>query len=199
VSTIANGQIMAKTKNSLGFKSKQFFFFFQKVWQVLLEEGPSQFQFWFIAMAIGIVAGFMALLFRKAIESLQARLYLLEKNQLIFSVTETLPWYWILLLPVFGGLFVGFILHRFTPDSRVRSVADVIEGAAIRNGKVETRAGIASAVASLITLSSGGSSGREGPVVHLAAVISTKLSRLMNANGLTRRDLLGCGVDAAEW
>ncbi|MCY4304565.1 MAG: chloride channel protein [Aestuariivita sp.] len=188
---------MAKEINSLALKSKKFFSFLRKVWQVLLDEGPSQFQFWFIAMMIGVVAGFMALFFRKAIESLQAQLYLLDENQLIFSVTETLPWYWILFLPVLGGLLVGFILHQFTPDARVRSVADVIEGAAIRNGKVETRAGIASAIASLITLSSGGSSGREGPVVHLAAVISTKVSRWMNATGLTSRDLLGCAVAAA--
>ena len=36
-----------------------------------------------------------------------------------------------------GGLLVGVILHRYTPDRRVRSVADVIEGAALNNGRVE--------------------------------------------------------------
>jgi CIC family chloride channel protein len=79
----------------------------------------------------------------------------------------------------------------------VRSVADVIEGAALDNGRVEVRAGLASALASMITLGSGGSSGREGPVVHLAAVISTWVSQRMNADGITGRDLLGCAVAAA--
>jgi len=52
-------------------------------------------------------------------------------------------------------------------------------------------------LASLITLSSGGSSGREGPVVHLAAVISTWISARLHANGITGRDLLGCAVAGA--
>jgi chloride channel protein, CIC family len=59
------------------------------------------------------------------------------------------------------------------------------------------KAGLASAAASLITLSSGGSSGREGPVVHLAGVISTWVSNRINASGITARDLLGCAVAAA--
>ncbi len=78
-----------------------------------------------------------------------------------------------------------------------RSVADVIEGAALHEGRVEKRAGIASAVASLITLGTGGSSGREGPVVHMAAVISSWVSNRINANGITGRDLMGCAVAAA--
>jgi len=76
-------------------------------------------------------------------------------------------------------------------------VADVIEGAALKDGRVETKAGLASALASLITLSSGGSTGREGPVVHLAGVISSWISDRINASGITGRDLLGCAVAAA--
>ncbi|MCA9545974.1 MAG: chloride channel protein, partial [Myxococcales bacterium] len=96
-----------------------------------------------------------------------------------------------------GGLAVGLILHWFTPDGRVRSVADVIEGAALADGRVEQKAGLASALASLITLGSGGSAGREGPVVHLAAVISSRVSDWIRADGITGRDLLGCAVAAA--
>lgn len=166
-------------------------------WRVLRHRGPSQVQFWFIALAIGIAAGFAALFFRKGIEALQAALYQTDDVQYIHSHAESLPWYMILLIPVMGGLIVGLILHRFTPDGRVRSVADVIEGAALHDGRVETRAGLASALASFITLSSGGSSGREGPVVHLAGVISTKVSRWIRADGITGRDLLGCAVAAA--
>ena len=54
----------------------------------------------------------------------------------------------------------------------MRSVADVIEGAALHDGRVEGKVELASAAASLITLSTGGSTGREGPAVHIAAMIS---------------------------
>lgn len=167
------------------------------IWSLLLEKGPSQFQFWLIALFIGIAAGFTALGFRKAINWLQETLYGVDDIRMLHSFAESLPWWMILIIPVGGGLIVGVILHKFTPDGRARSVADVIEGAALNEGRVEGRAGLASAVASLITLGSGGSTGREGPVVHLAALISSKTSRWINADGITGRDLLGCAVAAA--
>ncbi|MFV2002170.1 MAG: chloride channel protein, partial [Paracoccaceae bacterium] len=166
-------------------------------WNMLRRHGPSQVQFWFIALAIGIAAGFAALLFRKGITALQSLLYGTDDPASLASYAQSLPWYWILVIPMIGGLLVGLILNKFTNDGRARSVADVIEGAAIHNGRVEKRAGIASALASLITLSSGGSTGREGPVVHMAAVISSWVSTRINASGITGRDLMGCGVAAA--
>ncbi len=167
------------------------------VWRVLRRQGPGQIQFWFIALAIGIAAGFGALFFRKGIAALQAKIYGTDDILYIHSFAESLHWSWIFITPVLGGLVVGIILDRFTDDGRVRSVADVIEGAALTDGRVETKAGIASMFASLITLSSGGSSGREGPVVHMAGVISTWVCARINADGITGRDLLGCAVAAA--
>lgn len=169
----------------------------RRAWAVLLDRGPSQFQFWLIALVIGIAAGAAAVIFRFAVNELQAFAYGTENVARLHSFAETLPWYWILFLPVMGGLVVGVILHNFTPDGRVRSVADVIEGAALEDGRVETRAGIASMFASIITLGTGGSSGREGPVVHMAAVISSWVSNRLRVDGITGRDLLGCAVAAA--
>ncbi|WP_039965995.1 chloride channel protein [Roseobacter sp. MED193] len=167
------------------------------LWRVLLHRGPSQFQFWMIALLIGISAGFAALLFRKGISALQAWVYGAEDANYLHSFAADLPWYWLILIATLGGLIVGLILDRFTPDGRVRSVADVIEGAALHEGRVEAKAGLASAIASFLTLSTGGSTGREGPVVHLAGVISSWVSDKIRADGITGRDLLGCAVAAA--
>ncbi len=166
-------------------------------WRLMRQHGPSQVQFWFIALAIGIASGYAALGFRKGISALQGWLYGAEDLHMLHSFAETLHWYWILLIPIAGGLVVGLILNRFTDDGVVRSVADVIEGAALNEGRVEQKEGIASAFATMITLASGGSSGREGPVVHLASVISSWVSNRINASGITGRDLLGCAVAAA--
>ncbi|MCO4846528.1 MAG: chloride channel protein [Yoonia sp.] len=163
---------------------------------IMKSRGPSQLQFWFIALAIGIAAGFAALFFRLGINWLQGMLYGTDDTARLHSFAADLAWYQVLLLPVCGGLLVGLILHWFTDDGRARSVSDVIEGAALNEGRVTVRQGIASAVASLITLSTGGSSGREGPVVHLAAMVSTLVNRWLGANGITGRDLLGCAVAA---
>lgn len=169
----------------------------QETWAVVRTRGPSQIQFWFIALLVGIVASWAAIGFRYGIEKLQSWLYGTADVSTLHTAAAQLDWWWILIIPTVGGLVVGLILHRFTDDGRVRSVSDVIEGAALYEGRVERRKGIASAVASFITLSTGGSSGREGPVVHLAAIISTFVSRLIRADGITGRDLLGCAVAAA--
>lgn len=166
-------------------------------WSLLREHGPGQIQFWLIALLIGIGAGFAALLFRKGIIALQSLAYGTDDMARFQSVAGHLPWYWLLVVPILGGLTVGLILHRFTEDGRVHSVADVMAGAALREGRVPGRAGVASILASLITLGTGGSSGREGPVVHMAAVISSWVSERIRADGITGRDLLGCAVAAA--
>ena len=158
--------------------------------------GPGQMLFWGIAFVLGIGAGLAALAFRAGIAFLEWHLYGAEHEQMT-SVAQTLPWWWLIAVPTAGGLVVGLILDRFTPDGRARAVADVIEGAALRRGRVEIREGLASAAASLITLGSGGSSGREGPVVHLAAVLSSWIADRIRANGITGRDLLGCAVAGA--
>ena len=94
------------------------FIAFQDGWKVLRREGPGQIQFWFIALAIGIVSGFTALFFRKGIDALQSFLYGTNDLQTLHSFAESLPWYWILIIPAIGGLLVGLILHKFAPDAR---------------------------------------------------------------------------------
>ncbi|MEP3295000.1 MAG: chloride channel protein, partial [Pseudoruegeria sp.] len=160
-------------------------------------KGPSEVQFWFIALIVGIVGGAIAVGFRMAVAAMQTAFYGADDVHGLHSLAGDLPWYMVLLIPIIGGIVVGIILNRYTGDGRVRSVADVIEGAALYHGRVERKAGIASGVASMITLSTGGSTGREGPVVHLAALAATWVSNRINASGITGRDLLGCAVAAA--
>ncbi|WP_296417158.1 chloride channel protein [Pseudooctadecabacter sp.] len=166
-------------------------------WGVIRTRGPSQVQFWFIALLVGIGASLLAIAFRFGIETLQTRLYGTDDVANLHTTIANLDWWWIVTIPVLGGLAVGLLMNRFTEDGRVRSVADVIEGAALYEGRVERRRGLASGAASFITLSTGGSTGREGPVVHLAAILSSYISKLIRADGITGRDLLGCAVAAA--
>ena len=65
---------------------------FKSGWRVIRHRGPNRIQFWFIALLIGIAAGFAALFFRKGITWLQQTLYGTENVRLIHSFAETLPW-----------------------------------------------------------------------------------------------------------
>jgi len=165
-------------------------------WRLIRAKGPSQLQFWLIALIIGIVAGFVAVGFRVGIDFLQENIYGASDKALHSKLAE-LPWIWVLSVPILGGLAVGILLKLFTKDGRLESLANVIEGAALRDGRVNKRKGILATGIALITLSTGGSTGREGPVVHFGAVVSSWVSNLIRADGITARDLMGCAAAAA--
>lgn len=165
-------------------------------WRSLRQQGPSQLQFWLIALVIGVAAGMAALGFRVGIGHLQEFFYGASDREL-HTKLATLHWGWVVGIPILGGLAVGVILQLFSEVKRAQSLADVIEGAALRDGQVDKREGLVSTLISLITLSTGGSTGREGPVVHLGAVISSYVSGWIRADGITARDLMGCAAAAA--
>ena len=126
-------------------------------WQVLREKGPGQITFWFIALLIGIAAGFAALFFRKGVEALQQWLYGVEDIRTIHSFAESLPWVMILHDPGGGGAGGGADPALVHPRW-----AGAVRGRRDRGGRSSTtggwrrRAGLdSSAIASMITLGSG--------------------------------------------
>ena len=64
---------------------------------IMKSRGPSQLQFWFIALTIGIAAGFAALFFRLGINWLQGTLYGTDDTANLHSFVAGLAWYQILL------------------------------------------------------------------------------------------------------
>ena len=169
-------------------------------WSLALGEAGAtawdRISFWLVALVVGVVAGYAAIGFRIIINILHNNVYGADSHSL-HTQAAGLPWWIILIIPIFGGLIVGVILTRFTRNGAALSVADVIAASALRDARVDKKEGLASAAASLITLSTGGSTGREGPVVHLAAVVSTFLSNRINLTGVSARDILGCAVASA--
>lgn len=163
----------------------------------ILKHARSQIAFWLLALCVGIAGGAAALFFRLAVEKLQSSFYGNPDLTILESFVRSLGWYWIIGIPMLGGLAVGILMYWATSDGRVHTVADVIEGAALKDGRIEHKSGLASVFASLITLSTGGSSGREGPVVHLAALIASWVNSRTQLDGVTGRDLMGCAVAAA--
>ncbi|MEM9060447.1 MAG: chloride channel protein [Pseudomonadota bacterium] len=158
--------------------------------------GASQLALWPVAVVIGVVVGYAVLGFRLAIEALETLFYG-ASSLTLHSHASTLDWWHVLLVPIVGGLIVGQILVRLSPTRRARGIDDVIQSAAMNNGRVSKSQGGASALAALVTLSTGGSTGREGPAVHIGAVIATWVSDKLRASPITARDILGCAAAAA--
>jgi CIC family chloride channel protein len=83
------------------------------------------------------------------------------------------------------------------PGRRPQGVAHVIEANALRGGRMSLTDGIKAAVVSAVSIGSGASVGREGPVVHLGASLGSWASRRLHLGRTSSRTLLGCGVAAA--
>ncbi|MEM7292016.1 MAG: chloride channel protein, partial [Pseudomonadota bacterium] len=107
------------------------------------------------------------------------------------------PWWQLLFAPAVGGLLVGILLRFASRSGRYQGVSDVMESAAMRGGSIDLRNGLVSAAATIVSLGSGASLGREGPAIHLGATISAWLSRTLRFDRSDSLVLLGCGVAAA--
>ncbi|HUT27310.1 MAG TPA: chloride channel protein [Methanomassiliicoccales archaeon] len=116
-----------------------------------------------LSILIGVGAGFGALAFQWL---------LLAIWHLSYDATE-IPWYLRLFLPAIGGLIAGIVISRFSPEAAGGGTGYVIEAIHHHGGRVRPRSGLVKILASAVTIGTGGSAGREGPIMHIGAAISS--------------------------
>src|SRR3546814_10097702 len=111
------------------------------------------------AALVGVLGAFSTMAFHDGIHLLQ-RLFTQHPGSIV-DVTRALPWYGKLLVPMCGGVAAGALLWaaaRFHAGAN----SDYMEAVAIGDGKLSIRQGLLRSFASLCTVASGGSIGREG-------------------------------------
>ncbi|MCG7845027.1 MAG: chloride channel protein, partial [Methanomassiliicoccales archaeon] len=116
-----------------------------------------------LSLLIGVTAGLGALAFQWL---------LLAIWHLSYDVTEV-PWYLRLFLPALGGLLAGLIISHLSPESAGGGTGKFIEAIHHRGGRIRPRSGIYKILVSALTIGTGGSGGREGPIMHIGAAISS--------------------------
>nr|WP_247643103.1 chloride channel protein [Pseudovibrio sp. JE062] len=151
---------------------------------------------WFLALIIGAAVGGSAILFRIGIGLIQWT-WLGTASERMISAANAQPWYVIVLAPVIGGAIVGLLLQTIQKKQRAGGVADVIEARAHGGTGLPFWPGISSALITVISLGSGASAGREGPMVHLGATLGTSVFSRLNLPDSTMRILLAAGVASA--
>ncbi len=149
-----------------------------------------------LGLAIGAVAAGAAIGFRDLIGLIQLGALGFESED-VFSLAREQPWWRVLLAPAAGGLLVGLFIHFVMPGRRPQGVAEVMEATALRGGRMGVKAGLGAALASAASIGFGASVGREGPVVHLGATLSSWVSERLHLSRQMSLTLLGCGVASA--
>jgi CIC family chloride channel protein len=105
------------------------------------------------------------------------------------------PWLFPLIAGI-GGLLVGLITTRFSPESEGHGTDAVIDAYHHKSGNIRARVPLVKAVASSITIGSGGSGGTEGPAGQIAGGFGSIIGRLFNLDEDERRIAVAAGLGA---
>lgn len=166
-------------------------------WRVWLAERlqPTE---WQITMAWAALAGFMgalaSLFFAACAEGVHQ--VLTNSSAGVVESMRLLPWWARLAVPAIGGLLAGLVLMLGKRLIKGQSSTDYMEAIVIGDGHIPLRTSLVKSAAALFTIGSGGSVGREGPMVQLAALLASLLGRWRRFSRQQLRLLVACGAAA---
>jgi CIC family chloride channel protein len=147
-----------------------------------------------LAVIVGAAGGLGAVGFRYLISIFQTLAYGGEND--LLELVVNLPWYYRVAVPVIGGLIVGPLVYFFAREAKGHGVPEVMESVAIKGGVIRKRVVVVKTLASAISISTGGSVGREGPIVQIGSAIGSALGQFMKVSADRMRILVGCGAAA---
>ncbi len=112
----------------------------------------------------------------------------------ILSIAPSVPWYFLPLIPMAGGLIIGPLSHFFPTEAKGHGVPEVMQSIALKNGIIKPRTILLRTFASAVCIGSGGSAGREGPIVQIGSSIGSAFGQLFNMSAERMKVLVGCGA-----
>jgi H+/Cl- antiporter ClcA len=170
--------------------------------RIIPEGRPSGFQFdqykreqvklVLLAVLIGILSAIVAVLFRNLIIFVTEEGFDRAGDAMAFLGPARF-----VILPALGGLIVGPLIYYGAREARAHGIPEVIDSVTRFGGRLRVRTGIVKGLSAAITLGSGGSAGREGPIVHIGSTIGSNMAHAFNLTQAQMKILLGCGAAAA--
>jgi len=142
-----------------------------------------------LSVLIGVVAGLGAVGFRWLINNFQTLFFDSGGNLLSF-----LGDYYIIIIPAVGGLIVGPLIYFFAREAKGHGVPEVMEAVAMKGGRIRPRVAIIKSLASALCIGSGGSVGREGPIVQIGASAGSTLAQWFKLPEESIATLVACGA-----
>ncbi len=177
-----------------------------KLKEILKELNLRELQKWVIfSIVIGIVSGFGAILFYLGLGTLTN--YALGGiggyypptpggEPSVFGHPATKINWLLFLLPATGGLIAGIIIYTFAPEAEGHGTDAVIDAYNNKRGFIRKRVPLIKAISSIITIGSGGSAGREGPIAQIGAGFGSTFASFLKLSDRDRRIMVICGTAA---
>jgi CIC family chloride channel protein len=142
-----------------------------------------------LSIIVGAVAGLGAVVFRWMIGMFQSLFFGGGAEHLGF-----LGQYHIIFIPAIGGLIVGLLVYFGAREAKGHGVPEVMEAVAVRGGRIRPRVAVIKSLASSICIGSGGSVGREGPIVQIGASFGSAIGQWLRLPNGWLRTLVACGA-----
>jgi CIC family chloride channel protein len=146
-----------------------------------------------LAVLVGIIAGLASILFKFMIHLFQDIFW---RAPSILAAVDTQPWYMTILIPAIGGLLVGPLIYYGAREAKGHGVPEIMESLVFRGGRIRNQVAVIKALASSICIGSGGSSGREGPIVQISSSLASTLGQMFRVKERSMRTLVAAGAGA---
>ena len=147
-----------------------------------------------LGIIVGVAGGFGAVGFRYLINFFQAISY--GSADELLGVVVSIPWYYRIAIPALGGLIVGPVVYFFAREAKGHGVPEVMYSVALQRGIIRKRIVAIKALVSAVCIGTGGSVGREGPIVQIGSAVGSTLGQLFKVSGSRMRTMVGCGAAA---
>ncbi len=149
-----------------------------------------------LAVLVGIVGGLGAVVFYNLILLFKYIFYGATDTAVFLDNVRALPWYYRLIAPALGGLIVGPMVTYIVPEAKGHGVPEVMEALVLKAGEIRFIVAPLKALISAVCIGSGGSAGREGPIVQIGASFGSSLGEYFKLPPDKVKTLLGAGAAA---
>jgi CIC family chloride channel protein len=151
-----------------------------------------------LALAVGGGAGLGAVAFRYLIlvftHAFSGYADYSSRGHAAYGYFHHVGFWFVLLAPVAGGLVYGPLIQLFASEARGHGVPEVMLAVAERGGRIRPQVAVVKALASAVCIGSGGSVGREGPIVQIGSALGSTLGQLTRVPESRLRILVACGA-----
>ncbi len=146
------------------------------------------------AICIGILGGFGAIGMRMLIDSI-SELFFAGDGTVLENIIQA-PWYVKILAPTIGGFLVGTIIYLFAQEAKGHGVPEVMQTVLLKGGNIRPRVAFVKSIASALCIGSGGSVGREGPIVQIGSSLGSMIGQFLKVPSKRMKTFVGCGAAA---
>src|SRR5271169_820655 len=151
------------------------------------------------SLAVGVVAGFGAVLFRALIGGFHNLLFLgrfsLDYDANVHTAAS-LWGAWVIGVPVLGAVGVAWLVKTFAPEAKGHGVPEVLDAIYYHDGKIRPIVAAVKSLASALSIGSGGSVGREGPIIQIGSTFGSVLGQYIPMAVWQRITLIAAGTGA---